>query len=309
MQLHEPPSIEVLDELRRPDWLPPETWPFVLRRFELGRPRSGRDEPITIHYTDVGSGPVLVFVHVGLWSFVWRDVIARLVDGFRCVSLDFPGSGLSGGSPEDVTLARHADALTALLDHLQVDKACFVVHDLGGVAGLRSAIDRPDRLRGLVATNTFAWRPEGRALRTMLAVMGSRPAIHTLGTMRFVPRMSRTRFGVGRRYDRGDRRAYFGPFRRRVHARNFHRAMRSADRSPELFDEVESRLGRFTDRPVLTVFGEKNDPFGFAHRWRATFPNTTSWVVPGGNHFPMCDDPEGYAAELRRWHRAEVEPV
>lgn len=308
MQLLEATSIEHLDELPRPSWLPPETWPFVLRRFEHRRADS-QSLPIDVHYTDEGSGPVLVFVHAGLWSFVWRDVMQALIPDFRCVALDLPGSGLSGGDATDVDLAGHAAVLTTLLDHLEVDRATFVVHDLGGIVGLRSATRRPERCRGLVAANTFAWRPEGRALRAMLAVMGSRAVIAVLGSTRFVPRLSRGRFGVGRHYDRSDRRAYFGPYRRRrSYARNFHRVMRSARRSPDLFDEVESELDRFADRPVLTVFGEKNDPFGFADRWRALFPNTTSWVVPGGNHFPMCDDPEGCASEIRRWHRAEIEP-
>ena len=41
------------------------------------------------------------------------------------------------------------------------------------------------------------------------------------------------------------------------------------------------------------MFGEENDPFGFADRWHSIFPDATSWVVDGGNHFPMCDDPHG----------------
>ena len=57
---------------------------------------------------------------------------------------------------------------------------------------------------------------------------------------------------------------------------------------------------------MFTVFGEKNDPFGFADRWRSMFPHARSWIVPAGNHFPMCDDPDGYASRLRDWHHAEV---
>ena len=53
--------------------------------------------------------------------------------------------------------------------------------------------------------------------------------------------------------------------------------------------------------PVLTVFGERNDPFGFADRWRSLFPQAESRVVPGGNHFPMCDAPDEVAGWIRAW--------
>ncbi len=83
--------------------------------------------------------------------------------------------------------------------------------------------------------------------------------------------------------------------------------MRSAARSAPLFGRAETALHTtLRDMPVLTVFGEKNDPFGFADRWRSIFPDSTAWVVSGGNHFPMCDDPLGYATHVREWHANRV---
>jgi pimeloyl-ACP methyl ester carboxylesterase len=291
-------------ELERPGWLPIAQWPFRLRHLPYRRPDG---EVLDIHYTDEGSGPTLVLVHAGMWSFIWRDAIARLRDDFRCVTLDFPAAGLSGGDRHDVDLTTYPAIVNALLDRLGIGRATFVVHDLGGVVGIIAATDRAERFAGLAATNSFAWPPEGRALRTMLAIVGSRAATATLGTFRLVPRLTRGKAGVGLHYDKADRAAFFGPYQRRAAARNFHRAMRSVRRSRELYADAERRLmSSPTDLPVLTVFGEKNDPFGFADRWRSMFPHARSWTVPAGNHFPMCDDPDGYAARLRDWHRTEV---
>jgi hypothetical protein len=52
--------------LARPDWLPENVWPFETFGLET-------DDSI-IAVTDVGNGPALLFVHCGLWSFIWRDV-------------------------------------------------------------------------------------------------------------------------------------------------------------------------------------------------------------------------------------------
>ena len=300
------PTIAATDALDRPGWLAPEQWPFTLRRYDHGV--AGRDA-LAIHYTDEGHGPVLLFVHAGMWSFIWRDAIAELCADHRCITLDFPGSGLSAGQPGDVDLETFPAIVNGLLDHLAVDAATFVVHDLGGAVGVVAAAQQPARVKGLVATNSFAWPADRRALRVMLRVMGSRAATGLLGTLRVIPRASRSKSGVGRHYDRADRAAFFGPYRSRRLSRNFHRVMRSARRATAMFEQAAAALeSDLADLPVLTVFGEKNDPFGFADRWQALFPGARSWTVPDGNHFPMCDDPAGYSQRIRDWHQTEVAP-
>ena len=262
---------------------------------------------MAIHYTDEGDGPALVFVHAGMWSFIWRDVIAELRSDFRCVTLDFPGTGLSEGQPADVDLGTFPSIVNGLLDDLAVESATFVVHDLGGAVGVVAASERPGRANGLVATNSFAWPAEGPALNARVGIVGSRVATGLLGPFRVIARASTSKSGVGRHYDNGDRDAFFGPYHSRQRSRNFHRAMRSARRSTGLFNDAEAALqSALAHLPVFTVFGEKNDPFGFADRWQTLFPNATRWTVPEGNHFPMCDEPTGYAERLRAWHRSEV---
>ena len=73
--------------LPRPEWLPESVWPF--QTFGLEANRS------VVAVTDVGEGPTLVFVHTGVRSFIWRDVMERLSRDYRCVCLDAPGTGQS----------------------------------------------------------------------------------------------------------------------------------------------------------------------------------------------------------------------
>jgi len=69
----------------RPQWLPESVWPFETRGLEVGGS--------VVAITEVGRGPVLLFVHTGLWSFIWRDVMTRLSADFRCICLDAPAPG------------------------------------------------------------------------------------------------------------------------------------------------------------------------------------------------------------------------
>lgn len=292
------------DQLARPEWLHTDQWPFAIRRHAH---RNDRGELIDIHYTDEGDGPTLVFVHAGMWSYIWRDAITALSAAFRCITLDFPGTGLSGGDRHDIDIDTYPAILNAVLDECGVERATFVVHDLGGVVGVLAAARRPERITGLVAANSFSWVADGLALRTMFRIIGSRPIAVALGTFRVIPRFTRTRMGVGRHLDNIGRAAFFGPYRRRTASRNFHRAIRSAWHSPDSFVQAERALaGPLSQLPVLTIFGAKNDPFGFADRWKTLFPTAHTWTATGGNHFPMCDEPIGFARHITDWHHTEI---
>jgi len=39
-------------------------------------------------------------------------------------------------------------------------------------------------------------------------------------------------------------------------------------------------------------------------RWRELYPDARQVVIPKGNHFPMCDDPESVADRLRDWRQS-----
>jgi haloalkane dehalogenase len=73
-------------------------------------------------------------------------------------------------------------------------------------------------------------------------------------------------------------------------------------RENDLLQRAETALsGKLAGLPLLTVFGSRNDPFGFGKRWKQFFPAAEQRIVPGGNHYPMGDDPEAVAAWIRRW--------
>jgi pimeloyl-ACP methyl ester carboxylesterase len=254
-----------------------------------------------IAYTDVGTGPSLLFVHTGLWSFIWRDVIARLSRDFRCICLDAPGTGRSGWPNEGISLDGSARAVTNLVNRLRLGDTTLVIHDLGGLAGVAGLARSPVNVNAIVAINAFAWRPEGRALRTVLAIAGSR-AIRELDVyMGLVPRITATSFGVGRHFDHASRRAFRRPLGHRG-VRAFHDYLRDALRCETLHAEADGALrGQFARLPVMTIFGERNDPFHFQAGWRHRFPHAIQHVMPRGNHFPMCDDPAFVAKCIERF--------
>jgi pimeloyl-ACP methyl ester carboxylesterase len=276
--------------ITRPDWLDRTAWPWEVRTLTIP---SGR-----IAYTDTGSGPILLLVHSGTWSFIWRDLITRLAPHFRVITFDPPAMGLSD-TGAGAGIAPTADTIDALVTGLDLKDVTLVLHDLGGPAGLDAAARWPERVAGLAAVNCFGWQPSGTGFTTMLRVVGSGAFREFDAATDFLPAISATKYGVGRHFTTTDRKIYrkgFGPRGRR----SFHQNMASAldhDYAP-----VDAGRQALADRPILTVFGEKNDPMGFQPRWKAAGADVEQVVVPGGLHFPMCDDPDLVAESITDWH-------
>jgi pimeloyl-ACP methyl ester carboxylesterase len=293
--------VSALTAIQRPAWLPAEHWPFPVAA--LTTP-AGR-----IAVTDIGSGPTLLFVHVGSWSFVWRDLLLELSPHYRCVTIDAPGSGLSAHPDSPVSLRGAASAVSSVIEALDLCAITMIFHDVGGPVGLAVAAEHPERIVGLVALNALGWRPTGMALRGMLGLVGSAPARAFGGLSGWLARLSASPFGAGRHWTRSDRRVFLAGLDRSAR-RNTHRYLNALRRENDLLGQVETALPEDLGQlPLLTVFGSRNDPFGLAKRWKELFPTAEQHIVPGGNHYPMGDDPEAVAEWIRRWHVQHVLPA
>ncbi|HLO00802.1 MAG TPA: alpha/beta hydrolase [Pyrinomonadaceae bacterium] len=288
--------------MARPSWLTKDVWPFPTSGLEV--------DGHTVAVTDVGSGPVLLFVHTGFWSFIWRDVILRLAPDFRCICFDAPGTGQSDRLPADsVSLEKASRALTAVIQSLNLQEVTLVFHDLGGPSGIAGAAQVPDRIRGLCAVNAFAWKPSGVLFRSMLALMGSTLLREFDAFTQVLPKITASAFGVGRHMNEASRRAFRAGIGRQG-TRSFHGYLRDTRKSDTIYKQLDLALtGPFRRLPLLTIFGERNDPLGFQPHWKQLFSDARQVVVSKGNHFPMCDDPDLVATSIREWHSDRVAPT
>jgi polyisoprenoid-binding protein YceI/pimeloyl-ACP methyl ester carboxylesterase len=287
-------------EAGRPDWLPVETWPFQIRSVVAAGCR--------VRYVDEGSGPILVFVHAGpAWSFIYRDVITRLRSQFRCIALDFPGSGLSEAPPGyRAGIESASEVFEAFLQALDLHDVTLVVHDLGGPVAIGAAAGMPDRVVALAVTDSFGWplSEENPGITRMLRIVGSRPVRLLNEAANVVARVTATTYGAGRRFTATDRRAFLGPYRDRSVRRNALAMLGDAARAVEYLRGVDRSLRTtLADRPVLLVFGGGSPTVkeGFPERWKERFPRAPLEVIEGGHHFPMADDPDTVADAVRSW--------
>lgn len=295
-------SAAPLVPLRRPQWLPESVWPFAASALEVDGSR--------IAVTDIGKGPVLLFVHTGFWSFIWRDVILRLSSDFRCICFDAPGTGQSDRLPVgSISLERASRALTAVIQALNLTDITLVVHDLGGPSGIAGAARVPDRIRGLCALNAFAWKPSGMRFRLLLTLLGSAVIREFSAWTGILARVTSGDFGVGRHLNESSRKVFYAGIGRQG-IRAFHGYLHDAGKAEAIYEQLDHALtGPFRRLPVLTIFGERNDPLGFQPHWKQLFSDARQLVVAKGNHFPMCDDPDLVASSIRELYLQRVAPT
>lgn len=147
-----------------------------------------------IHFTDSGSGGVIVLLHGYLESSeVWETFGGILSSQFRVISVDLPGHGLSDVYGEVHSMEFMADAIKKLIDHLGIKKVFMTGHSLGGYVTLAFLELYSDRLNGycLFHSQPFPDTPEALEKRKReidIVKMGKKNLMYPDNVMRmFAP--------------------------------------------------------------------------------------------------------------------------
>ena len=119
------------------------------------------DGTLDMHYVEAGpaDGSPVVMVHGNpTWSFMWRKILPRLADaGYRAIAIDLIGMGRSDKPTrmKDYTIARHEKWLrAALFEKLNLTDVHLVLHDWGGIIGLRAMADHQAHVASVTFSNT-----------------------------------------------------------------------------------------------------------------------------------------------------------
>lgn len=282
----------------RPAWFPEHLYPFESRFLEIDGCR--------VHYLDEGSGPPLLMLHGNpTWSFLYRDIVHGLRDRFRCIAPDYPGFGLSrAASGYGFTPAEHARIIERFVLELDLRDLTLMMQDWGGPIGLYVAGRHPERIRGLVIGNTFAWPVNGDPHFERFSKLVGGPVGGFL--------IRRYNAFVNLLIPAGVKRkklpaevmaAYREPFRTRASRLPTHVFPREILDGKSFLAEVESGLGKLRDRPALILWGDKDIAFRSTERARfeEIFPSHRTMVLGGAGHFIQEDAPEEIVAAVRDW--------
>jgi len=131
----------------------------------------------TISYADDGSGPPVLLMHAALHDRTdYSSVHDALATGRRVIALDWPRHGESPSVDEPLGAVQFGDLAVEFVDRLDLRNVVVVGNSVGGYAACRLALERPDRIAGVVLVNTGGFTAHTVFIRAFCAVMG-RPAV------------------------------------------------------------------------------------------------------------------------------------
>ena len=260
---------------------------------------------LRMHYLDEGSGAPVLFLHgEPTWSFLWRRVIPPVVaSGRRAIAPDLIGFGRSD-KPTDqgwYTYYRHVACVTRLVEELDLRDIALVVHDWGGLIGLRFAVENAERVERLVILDTGVW--SGRApSETWLRF---REAVRSVGGELDIARLVES--GTQRGLSEEVRAAYNSPFptpESKAGALAFPELVPVEPDHPTAaaLEPVREGLARW-DKPAHIIWGAEDAvlPTAIAERFIALIPGATGpEIIPGAGHLLQEDAPAEVAAAIVR---------
>ena len=103
---------------------------------------------INVHYRDVGKGEAILLIHgTGASLHTWEKWIDILSPGYRVISFDLPGFGLTGPDPNhNYQISRYTAILDSLMVKLKVDSFHIAGNSLGGLVAWRYTTQFPQKI-------------------------------------------------------------------------------------------------------------------------------------------------------------------
>lgn len=259
---------------------------------------------VNIAYRDEGRG-VPVIALAGL-TRTHRDFdfLAPYLDDVRLVRPDYRGRGGSDWADwSNYTVPKEAGDVTALMDHLEIDKAAFIGTSRGGMNAMFIAATQPDRVIG-VALNDVGPDISRGGLEAIDAYIGRNPAAKTLEDV--AKDRARTAVGfadvpIARWIEEAERNYEVTPDGVKI---NYDPALREsylaamAAGDTDLWPLFDALAGK----PVAVIHGKGSDLLlddGVA-RMKEKRPDLIVGEVPGRGHIPFLDEPEAVAT-IGKW--------
>jgi len=271
------------------DWH--QLYPFESHYADIGGVR--------MHYVDEGTGPPVVMLHGNpTWSFMYRELIAAVSATRRVIAPDHIGCGLSE-KPADYTyrLATHvANVATLLDDVLGLPALDLVVHDWGGAIGMGYAVERPQKIRRLVVTNSAAFlggRCPWRIRLCRIPLFGPVAVCQFNGFARAALHMATARPGPLRGPVADGFIAPYGSPADRIALLRFVQDIPLAPGHPtwHTVADIQGKLHRLRDTPAMVCWGEKDWCFTtkFLDRWLEHLPQAAVARFPEAGHYLLED--------------------
>lgn len=232
---------------------------------------------------DDAARPALVLIHgAGGTHLHWPSGVRR-IPGYRILAPDLPGHGKSGGRGLQ-SIDAYVDALLAWMQAVDLHRAVFAGHSMGGAIALRLAIEHPQHVFALGLLGAGArLRVSPEILRYTASETTFQGALDLIVEWAFSRHAPERLVALAR-----ERMAETRPS-------VLHGDYLACDE----FDEIE-RLSQVT-QPAIVITGQEDrlTPPRYAQFLADGIPNAGLHLVPQAGHMVMLEKPAHVASLLK----------
>jgi len=292
----------------------------LLQKFDLERKEhfiqvNGHGTQVRVQ--EIGTGDPLLLLHGGPNAgSTWLELVSRL-SSFRCLILDRPGCGLSGGySYGGITLDKMEDLIVtvidAVLDHFSLEKSNILASSFGGYWAIRYALLRPEKVQKMILEGAPAL-VEDSSLPSFMKSVGN-PLLRWL-----IPKLpgsvsssekTMKELGHGYSIENGKIADFFMDWYVSLWNNTdtikhdfdiISKVVRKGRQNPE-FILYDSEIEKLKSR-TLWLWG-KDDSFAgseIARRITGKLPDAILVEFENSGHLPWLDNPEDHASLIREF--------
>ena len=255
--------------------------------------------------------PCIVLVHgIAGDSSEWAPVIEKLAERYDVIAPELAGHGDSTRLRGDHSIGAFASWLRDVLEALEIERATFVGHSLGGGVVMQFAYQFPEYVERMVLVSSGGLGREVNALIRAASLPGAEWVVGGIGAVarRTQPMLGNVGLGPHTEYGAllqrltrlsdSDRRAAFV------------RAVRAIASPGGQRVNAGDRLYLAEDVPTLIVWGGRDRiiPVSHAHTTHDAVPGSRLVIFDKAGHFPHADDPQKFTAIVEDFIRS-TEPA
>lgn len=256
-----------------------------------------------------GNGPAVVLVHgMAGSSTTWKHVLPALAERFTVVAPDLLGHGQSAKPRGDYSLGAYASGIRDLLVALDVPRASFVGHSLGGGVAMQLAYQFPERCERLALVASGGLGREVNPLLRAVTLPGAEFVLPVLLTPWLRLRAETVGGVLGRLGWRPGStmtevwRSYTTLTSREGQQAFVHTVRSVIDAAGQRVSALD-RLYLAGAVPTLVVWGDRDRviPVKHAYAAREAMPGSRLEILPGAGHFLPFESPEWFTRTLVRF--------
>jgi pimeloyl-ACP methyl ester carboxylesterase len=255
--------------------------------------------PVTLHYTEEGSGPPLLLLHgLGESSFTWHDVVPALSTRHRVIAVDLKGFGRSEKPDDNAYSADDQAALVAsFIVARSLETITLVGHSFGGTVALRTALVESMRRTNRIARIVVVAAPALPRSTARHLDLVKTPVIPDALAAGLAPEtlarllLSEAMGGEAAVTD-ADVEGYAAPYRDEAALRAFFATARAI--VSETDAAAVAKRYKAIDIPVLAVWCRKDPivPLKAGRKLAAALPRAKLSILEGCHHLPQHERPK-----------------